>query len=89
MQGAYYKFGVVVNNTRGFDEAPDPILKALHRLTWAGKTSIDSLGEVADDEGLPKPETLPPLKFTPFNELLSLGYFETSVINVRLSNLEV
>ena len=85
MQGAYYKFGVVVNNTKGFDEAPDPILKALHRLTWAGKTSIDSLGTAADDEGLPQSGKLPPLKFTPFNELLSLGYFETSVINVCFS----
>ncbi|RYP07948.1 hypothetical protein DL765_008969 [Monosporascus sp. GIB2] len=79
--GAYYKFGVVVKRSKGFDEAPDAILKGLHRLTWAGKTAIDAAGKVAIEEGVAVSEGSAPAEFIPFNELLSLGYFETSVIH--------
>ncbi len=81
-QGAYYKFGVVVKNTKGFDEAPDPILKALHRLTWAGNTAISAIRTIAEKESLKASEGSMPPGFIPFNELLSLGYFEPSVISV-------
>ncbi|RYP75102.1 hypothetical protein DL771_002563 [Monosporascus sp. 5C6A] len=79
--GAYYKFGVVVKRSKGFDEAPDAILKGLHRLTWAGKTAIDAAGKVAGEEGVAVSKGSAPAEFMPFNELLSLGYFETSVIH--------
>jgi hypothetical protein len=52
--------------SKGFDEAPPVIIKALKRLTWAGKQTLA--------------ETLEP--FHPFNELLSIGYFEETSIGV-------
>lgn len=61
--GAPYKF-VVAQSTRGFNEAPAVIMKALKRLTWAGEQTLMDVGE----------------PFQPFNELLSIGYFEDSHI---------
>jgi hypothetical protein len=52
--------------SKGFDEAPPVIIKALKRLTWAGKQTLA--------------ETVEP--FHPFNELLSIGYFEETSIGV-------
>lgn len=57
--GAPYKF-VVAQSTRGFNEAPPVIIKALKRLTWAGEQTLTDANE----------------PFHPFNELLSIGYFE-------------
>ncbi|RDW62154.1 hypothetical protein BP6252_11587 [Coleophoma cylindrospora] len=57
--GAPYKYGVSVLS-KGFDEAEPVIMKAVQRLTWAGKHAITD--DIAD--------------FQPFNELLSIGYFE-------------
>lgn len=51
---------VVTQSSRGFSEAPAVIVKALKRLTWAGEQTLTDLGE----------------PFHPFNELLSIGYFE-------------
>ena len=34
-----YKYVVDVDS-KGFNEAPDPILRALHRLTWAGEQAV-------------------------------------------------
>ncbi|KAL3418928.1 hypothetical protein PVAG01_09149 [Phlyctema vagabunda] len=51
--------------SKGFDAAPPVILKALQRLTWAGQ---QALGENME-------------KFHPFNELLSIGYFEDTKIS--------
>lgn len=61
--GAPYKF-VVRQSTRGFSEAPVVMLKALKRLTWAGRQAADGHAE----------------SFNDFNELLSLGYMEKSAI---------
>lgn len=61
--GAPYKYGVAVLS-RGFDEAPPVIIKAVKRLTWAGNQAVS--------------ENLEPFK--DFNELLSIGYFEESSI---------
>jgi hypothetical protein len=52
--------------SKGFDEAPPVIIKALKRLTWAGKQTLA--------------ETMEP--YHPFNELLSIGYFEETSIGV-------
>ncbi|OBT84393.1 hypothetical protein VE02_06741 [Pseudogymnoascus sp. 03VT05] len=57
--GAPYKF-VVAQSSRGFNEAPTVIVKALKRLTWAGEQTLNDVGE----------------PFHPFNELLSIGYFQ-------------
>ncbi|KFY29613.1 hypothetical protein V494_08611 [Pseudogymnoascus sp. VKM F-4513 (FW-928)] len=51
---------VVAQSSRGFSEAPTVIIKALKRLTWAGEQTLTDVGE----------------PFHPFNELLSIGYFE-------------
>lgn len=62
--GAPYKF-VVRQNTTAFTDAPEVILKALKRMTWAGSEAADKYHE----------------SFTPFNELLAIGYMEDSKIN--------
>ncbi|OBT57358.1 hypothetical protein VE04_02764 [Pseudogymnoascus sp. 24MN13] len=51
---------VVAQSSRGFSEAPIVIVKALKRLTWAGEQTLTDVGE----------------PFHPFNELLSIGYFQ-------------
>ncbi|KAI9743396.1 MAG: hypothetical protein M1818_003243 [Claussenomyces sp. TS43310] len=61
--GAPYKYGVSVLS-KGFDEAPPVIIKALKRLTWAGNQAVSDNLE----------------SFHPFNELLSIGYFEDTSI---------
>ncbi|RFU26389.1 hypothetical protein B7463_g9945, partial [Scytalidium lignicola] len=61
--GAPYKYGVSVLS-RGFNEAPTVIIKALKRLTWAGEQAVTENFD----------------SFHPFNELLSIGYFEGTAI---------
>ncbi|RDW93718.1 uncharacterized protein DSM5745_01040 [Aspergillus mulundensis] len=62
--GCPYKFVVCVES-RGFDQACDPVLRALGRLRWATETAVQSMGGTA----------LEP------NELLLLGYFEDQRIS--------
>ncbi|KAJ5947833.1 hypothetical protein N7466_000848 [Penicillium verhagenii] len=57
--GMPYKYVVSVRS-KGFDEAPECILRALGRLTWATQEAVTAAGEKA---------LLP-------NELLALGYFQ-------------
>ncbi|KAL4922811.1 hypothetical protein BDW62DRAFT_3143 [Aspergillus aurantiobrunneus] len=57
--GLPYKFVVAVDS-RGFNEACDPILRTLGRLTWATKNAVASQGGTALDP----------------NEVLLLGYVE-------------
>jgi hypothetical protein len=52
--------------SKGFDEAPPVIIKSLKRLTWAGEQTLAETVEL----------------FHPFNELLSIGYFEETSIGV-------
>ncbi|KAI9648951.1 hypothetical protein NHQ30_001517 [Ciborinia camelliae] len=59
--GAPYKF-LVAHEANSFQDAPAPILKAMQRMTWAGRQAFAG----KDDA-----------KFTPFNEVLCLGYFES------------
>lgn len=68
-----YKYVVSVDS-KGFDEAPDPVLRALGRLTWATEQAVTSAGD----------------QFLPPNELLMLGYFEDMKIGVcpGLHNME-
>jgi hypothetical protein len=82
-QGARYKFGVSVQS-KGFDEAPDVVLRALHRLIWAKKVAIPASNGLI--------QTLPKRlvgssslveESNDFNELLALGYMEDDKINVR------
>lgn len=60
-----YKYVVSVDS-KGFDEAPNDMLQALGRLSWATEKAVVSSGD----------EYLPP------NELLTLGYFEEMKIGV-------
>ncbi|KAJ5786325.1 uncharacterized protein N7503_011537 [Penicillium pulvis] len=57
--GMPYKYVVSVAS-KGFNEAPDAILRCLGRLTWATEQAVTAAGGLI----------LPP------NELLALGYFE-------------
>ncbi|KAJ5992296.1 hypothetical protein N7451_008020 [Penicillium sp. IBT 35674x] len=57
--GMPYKYVVSVAS-KGFNEAPDAILRCLGRLTWATEQAVTAAGGLV----------LPP------NELLALGYFE-------------
>ncbi|KAI1809903.1 hypothetical protein GGS20DRAFT_595396 [Poronia punctata] len=74
--GADYKFGVVVKTSRGFDTAPDAVMKALGRLTWAGKTAINLINEDVTKESRVVDRESMPDEFIDFNEQLILGYFE-------------
>lgn len=60
-----YKYVVSVDS-KGFDEAPPEIMRALGRLTWATEHAINAAGDT----------------FLPPNELLMLGYFEDMAIGV-------
>lgn len=62
-----YKYVVSVAS-KGFNEAPDGILRSLGRLTWATEQAVTAAGGTV----------LPP------NELLALGYFEGMKIGVSL-----
>lgn len=64
--GAPYKF-VVSQLSKPFVEAPEVIVKALKKMTWAGEAgqSLTKGGE---------------LGFQHFNELLSIGYYEDTKI---------
>ncbi|KAL1836146.1 hypothetical protein VTJ49DRAFT_5532 [Mycothermus thermophilus] len=79
--GARYKFGVTVQS-KGFGEAPDVILKALHRLIWAKKMCVAHSN--AFIRTLPErwvgPDAIVP-EDGDFNELLALGYMEKDKIN--------
>jgi Alkylated DNA repair protein len=82
LQGARYKFGVTVQS-KGFDEAPDVILKALHRLIWAKTVTVKASNaflEKLDPEAIGPKAYLP--KANDFNELLALGYMEGDKIRV-------
>ncbi|KAI2740369.1 hypothetical protein DTO013E5_5410 [Penicillium roqueforti] len=57
--GMPYKYVVSVDS-KGFDEAPNDMLQALGRLSWATEKAVISSGD----------------KYLPPNELLTLGYFE-------------
>lgn len=60
-----YKYVVSVDS-KGFSEAPDEILRALGRLSWATEKAVASAGDC----------------FLSPNELLILGYFEDMKIGV-------
>jgi hypothetical protein len=60
-----YKYVVSVDS-KGFDEAPEDMLRALGRLSWATENAVVSVGD----------------KYLPPNELLTLGYFEEMKIGV-------
>lgn len=78
-KGAKYKFGVDVQS-KGFDEAPDPILKAVHRLKWAGTTAVPGAAEFITSLGCDGGEHQD--ANVEFNECLSLGYMEADRIKV-------
>lgn len=60
-----YKYVVSVDS-KGFDQAPPDVMRALGRLTWATEQAVTAAG---DD-------------FLPPNELLTLAYFEDMSIGV-------
>jgi hypothetical protein len=70
LQGAPYKYSVAQNST-GFEHAKPAIINALKRLTWAGREAVAAVTD--SDEGK---------DFKPFNEMLSVGYFENSHMGV-------
>lgn len=65
-----YKYVVSVDS-KGFSEAPDKILRALGRLSWAAEKAVV---DTADS-------------YFPPNELLMLGYFEDMKIGVGVLTL--
>ncbi|KAI2637666.1 hypothetical protein GGS26DRAFT_603401 [Hypomontagnella submonticulosa] len=79
--GAPYKFGVVVDTSSGFEDAPQPVLETLSRLTWAGKAAVDSTFEFIEANKIAVAENSIPEEFKPYNEELVLGYFESSKIS--------
>ncbi|KAI1127276.1 hypothetical protein F5Y10DRAFT_266347 [Nemania abortiva] len=79
--GADYKFGVVVETSNGFETAPDPVMKALSRLTWSGATAVALTASHVAEKGLSVDSVSMPNKFVDFNEQLMLGYFEGSQIS--------
>lgn len=81
-QGAKYKFGVDVQS-KGFDEAPDAILKAVQRLKWAGRTAVPMAAEFIASLGCDGADVHD--ANVDFNECLSLGYMEADRIKVSAS----
>ncbi|KAI0111085.1 hypothetical protein GGR51DRAFT_508818 [Nemania sp. FL0031] len=79
--GADYKFGVVVETSNGFETAPDPVMKALSRLTWSGATAVALTADHIAEKGLSVDSVSMPNQFVDFNEQLMLGYFEGSQIS--------
>ncbi|KAI1392335.1 uncharacterized protein F4822DRAFT_441355 [Hypoxylon trugodes] len=79
--GAPYKFGVVVDGTIAFIDAPSTILEIVSRITWAGKTAVEVGTDLIEKENIPVVEGAIPKEFEPYNELLALGYFEKSKIS--------
>jgi hypothetical protein len=80
--GARYKFGVRVQS-KPFSDAPDFILAALQRLTWAANQAVDVTTAHAQGYDRTLNPNLPPTQMgNNFNELLALGYRETDLINV-------
>ncbi|KAI0475883.1 hypothetical protein GGR56DRAFT_440989 [Xylariaceae sp. FL0804] len=79
--GAPYKYGVVVETMKGFQDAPRVVLESLDKLTQAGKDAVQIATEGANSHQLALNKTSAPDVFCPFNELLTLGYFEGSHIS--------
>ncbi|KAI1361897.1 hypothetical protein F5Y08DRAFT_355731 [Xylaria arbuscula] len=79
--GADYKFGVVVKTSESFSSAPPPVMRALGRLTWTGKTAVELSSAYALAHGLSVDSVSMPTNFVDFNEQLILGYFENSKIS--------
>ena len=63
-----------------FRDAPDVILKALMRTTWAGQAVAAKSQELLD--GFDRSESCPTDKYQDSNELLLLGYMESDRISV-------
>ncbi|KAK6199672.1 hypothetical protein LQW54_009990 [Pestalotiopsis sp. IQ-011] len=78
--GAPYKFGVAVDTT-AFSDAPEPILRGVAQLSWAQEKSIQKTRELFEKETIGYSKDSMSLKSENFNELLALGYFESSTIS--------
>ncbi|KAK3330470.1 hypothetical protein B0H66DRAFT_612078, partial [Apodospora peruviana] len=76
--GACYKFGVAVQS-KGFDDAPDVVLRALHRLTWAGGAAVKAATDHLLRHNHEQNDEV--VRNNDFNELLALGYMENDRIN--------
>jgi hypothetical protein len=76
----------VTVQSRGFSQAPDVILRALHRLIWAKTVAVAASNAFIRtlDRGTRGQDSLV-TNARDFNELLALGYMEDDKINVRLS----
>ena len=87
--GAHYKYGVSVGS-KSFRDAPDPVLRALIQLRWAGHQIIEhaktSVSQLQSDGKVEVAQSLG-FDFVEFNELLALGYFEGNSINVSSASL--
>ncbi|KAI1379724.1 hypothetical protein F4677DRAFT_441925 [Hypoxylon crocopeplum] len=81
--GAAYKFGVAVDKTFAFVNAPSAILEVLFRIKWAGQVAVDATIEHIRNENIQVPEDAIPPVFDPYNEMLVLGYFEKSKISAH------
>jgi hypothetical protein len=74
----------VVVETTAFDEAPEPILRGVSQLSWAQEQAINATKEKFEHDSIKYSSESMSLKSESFNELLSLGYFESSVISVSM-----
>lgn len=75
--GSPYKFVVSVESS-AFKGAPQPILKALMMMTWAGEKVISDMADIVTEAWDP---ALVPNVYQDFNELLHLGYMEKDMID--------
>lgn len=74
----------MVETSNGFESAPDPVMKALGRLTWAGAKAVALTADHVANNGIFVDSVSMPNQFIDFNEQLMLGYFEDSQISVNL-----
>jgi hypothetical protein len=84
----YYKYGVLLDNSTGFNEAPPVILKGLERLRWAAMRTVAEAHRIANENGFhvsDRPKI--PDNFQDFNELLTLGYPAGGKINVSRTSM--
>ncbi|KAI0130179.1 hypothetical protein BJ170DRAFT_720338 [Xylariales sp. AK1849] len=78
--GAHYKYGVFVE-TNGFDSAPDEILRGVAQLTWAQEQAIEAIRQCFQENDIEYSQESMSMESRPFNELLSLGYMQSSLIH--------
>jgi hypothetical protein len=68
--------------TSAFDGAPDSILRGVAQLTWAQEKMIEQTASLFEEKAVKFSSKSMTFESKAFNELLALGYFESSTISV-------